>query len=373
MAHMIESINGQYSFLEVGARRSAWHRCGFVLSEAPYSMDALFQLAPWLDYRVEKQPVHFWESDLVGLQVSEKAFLTCRVRDGKRIELGSVGPNYTVVQNRAAFEAAIGPLVDNGTLKIETSGVLRDGADAFVLGAFDVKQFGEIAQEVFADEIIPYALVRVNHTGLRGIDLALTTIRVVCANTLQMVEMAMKTKSGKTRSTSVRHTGDALSRLKEESENLFGTLIDQYEKIAEGFRLLRATELSQHAFDALVVYPAIGPHPASRIEFNPEAKRAETFVERYEKRRNKIQWLWEHGQGHKGTHDAWEAYNGVVEAIDHDEDLFASRSGVFRLGALLDGQLRAKKDRVFDTLMAYAVHPDETENTLPEIAAEVYG
>jgi hypothetical protein len=156
-----------------------------------------------LDYEVAKASV-YWRSDSrVGKLIeSEHAFLTGRTDRGT--ELGSFGPEFAPLQNRDAFQP-IRPLVDEGILKLETGGVLRKGADAWLLGRLDVERFGRIVQEVFSDEIVPYILVANNHAGRRKARIAETPIRVVCANTLDMADHGLA--RGRGRSVGVRHRG----------------------------------------------------------------------------------------------------------------------------------------------------------------------
>jgi hypothetical protein len=131
--------------------------------------------------------------------------------------------------------------------------------------------------------------------------------------------------------------------------------------------------ITEPLFNALVLIPTIGVHPTQRREFNPDAKLAELVVGRYEKRRSQVTWLWDNGLGHRGDRSAWEAYNGLVEAVDHDDTLFPSRSGVFRLGALMDGQLRKKKDAALNGLRTFAEADQAGRFTIESDAAEVAG
>lgn len=223
--------------------------------------------------------------------------------------------------------------------------------------------FGPIAREVFADEgILPYVGIATDHTGSRGNFLALTTIRWVCANTLGVDEAraARVEQNGERdeRLVSIRHTGDAEAKHVEAAQKLLGGVIERAEAVAAAYRTLKGFYLDEAMFRELVLLPAIGVHPTQRDEFNPDAKLAENVVERYERREREITRLWHEGKGHVGDGSAWEAYNGLVEAIDHNPSLFPSRSGVYRLGSLLTGDLRTKKERVRNTLVAAAERGD---------------
>lgn len=99
--------------------------------------------------------------------------------------LGPVGSAYELVTNRGAFEV-LRPLVDQKVAALETGGVLRDGADAWLLVRWNLEQFGPEAREVVAQDggLLPSATVMANHSSRRGVMLGHTASRVVCANTL---------------------------------------------------------------------------------------------------------------------------------------------------------------------------------------------
>ena len=94
------------------------------------------------------------------------------------------------------------------------------------------------------------------------------------------------------------------------------------------------------------VLDVVSPDPRESKKFNPEAKLADLVVERHEKRVELVTRLWTEGAGHTGDHSAWEAYNGAVEAIDHDTDIFPIRGGSWRTQSLLDGKLASLKEGV---------------------------
>lgn len=341
MAHELSFTDGRADMFSV--IETPWHKLGAIVSEAP-TFDEAVALAR-LDYEVDKRPVKIVLADDTMI-TSEKAFVT--IRTDRNVELGSVGPDYTVVQNRDAFNATVRPLVERGLLKLETAGVLRNGADAWMLGRFDLSRFGELAREVFADEVLPYALVKVNHAGRRSNEVALTLIRVVCANTLQMVESEIE---GSGRAISVRHTAEAQARMTEASVQLFEGLVGKCEVVAANYKRLKEFQLqSEQEFRRFIINPSIGVHPTKRKVWNPEARMAEAVIERWEKKAARIEWLWTNGMGHTGDHSAWEAYNGLVQAIDHDTELFPTRGGVYRTQGLMEGELRRMKDRTLSVL-----------------------
>ncbi len=347
MAHELHYTDGVADFFEVGARRSAWHRAGCLLPAAP-TLDQAIEVAHQ-GYEVETVQT-FREIDTPDGPVyrPSRAYITRRTDTGA--ELGVVSANYVPVQNRDAFRA-IEPLLDAGVLALETGGVLRDGADAWLLGRFDLARFGPVCREVFADEVVPYGLVAVNHSGRRGILLALTPIRVVCANTLGAAET--RTTQGVDGSITVAHTGEAHAKVIAAAAQLFAAIVERHEVIARHYQLLKQTVLSPADFKALVL-DVVAPDPRTHAQWTPDARMAESVVVRYERKRDEVTRLWHEGTGHVGDGSSWEAYNGAVEALDHRADLFPTRRGVYRTASLLDGTLRDLKHRVLDSLLTFA-------------------
>ncbi len=331
----------------------AWHRHGIVLDNPPTLDEAL--ITAHMDYTVEKQTSYRRQLNDLGDIVyvpNKQAFVT--LRTDTRTELGMVGPQYTVVQNRDAFRA-LEPLLDSGVVQLDAGGVLRDGQDAWLLGKFDVTKFGPIVQEIFADEVVPYVAFQVNHAGRRKNSVSLTPIRVVCANTLSLSEQMAD--SGQIKAIHIRHTGDAVAETIAATEALLGGIIERYETVAKHFKVLKSTFLTEDQFKVHVL-DAVSPDPREDKRFNPEAKTAEAVIARHEVRVNEVTRLWTAGAGHTGDSSAWEAWNGAVQAIDHNEDVFPVRGGSWKRGqSLIDGDLKKRKEAVLSNLLTVCDNP----------------
>jgi phage/plasmid-like protein (TIGR03299 family) len=270
--------------------------------------------------------------------------------DTKRV-LGPVGSAYEIVSNKDAFEV-LKPLIDQRVAAIETGGVLREGADAWLLVRWDLDRFGQDVQEVFGkDGIMPYATVMANHSGRRGVMLGHTAIRIVCANTLGAAESAAAGDGGRWKT--VTHKADARSKLADAAQQLFAGVVERFEVIARQYRLLMNCRLEEEAF-ARMVLDIVAPDPRQDPRFNPEAKLAESVVERAMKKRREVSRLWTDGRGHSGNHSAWEAYNAAAEALDHNRELWPTRAGSWRTASLIDGELARMKHAVLDGLVGYA-------------------
>lgn len=342
--HELEFINGKASFFSV--HTTAWHGEGTLLTSAP-TLDEAIAIAN-LGYTVEKRPTMYQCTTPNGdsyAKTSENAFVT--VRTDTQRELGAVGSTYVPLQNVDAFRV-LEPLLDTGVAKLETGGVIRDGADAWLMVRWDLDRFGPIVREVFADEVIPFGLLANNHSGRRGILLQDTNIRVVCANTLGFAE-----RGGTDRRIVVKHSAQGMDRLIEAATTMWHGVIERYEVLAQQYRTLRECHISAAEFEALVLDP-IAPDPRKDPKFNPEAKLAEVVVERADRKRAALKDAWTNGKGHTGEPNAWYAYNGAVEVLDHNRELFPTRAGSWRTASLLDGQLRQMKDTVLNNLLSVA-------------------
>ena len=331
-----------------------WHREGVsITGDEVYDFDGL--ISKHFDYPLEKLPYFLpqdptVEPDKAVYVQGQGPFYIRRADTGK--VLGPVGSDYTVIQNREAFEV-LKPLVDSRVAAIETGGVLRDGADAWLMVKWDLARFGSDVQEVFGRDggLLPFSPVMVNHSGRRGVSLGFTSIRLVCANTVGMAEREADRDTARWRT--ITHRGDAKSKLVEAAQELFSNVLQKYEVIAKQYRLLMQCRLDEEAFDRLVL-EIVAPDPRKAQKFNPEAKLAEVVVERAMTKQREIRRLFTAGKGHTGERTAWYAYQAVAEALDFNRDLWPTRAGSWRTASLLNGQLAELKNRVLDNLVGYA-------------------
>lgn len=327
-----------------------WHNEGVKLTEEQRkNYDEIFQVVDF-DYPLEKLPYYrpsFTPGEATpAWQPSDDTFYIRRGDTGA--VLGSVGGSYEIVSNRDAF-GVLKPLVDSGTATIETGGVLRDGADAWLMVKWDASRFGPNARELFTlDNIQPYSAAMVNHNGRRGVMIGNTPIRIVCANTLGAAET-----NKLSRWITVDHRAGAGVRLVAAAEEMFGSIVHRYEILAAQYRQLMRTALTKEAFSGLVLN-VLAPLPETNPRFNPEAKLAHIVRERVETKRATVTELWINGKGHTGEKNAWYALNAAVEAIDHCSDLWPTRGGSWRTAKLLTGDLSRLKDKVTDNLVGYA-------------------
>lgn len=173
-------------------REAPWHGLGTRVEEAPGSREAL-ELAG-LDWRVIQKPIMTQDGQAI-------AGFKANIRDRDSRVLGVVTDRYKVVQNEDAF-AFTDELLGEG-ITYETAGSLQEGRRTWILAKLPQRYI------ISGDEITPYLVFMNSHDGTGAIKAAMTPIRVVCQNTLNL---ALDTAR---RTWSMNHTGDIQGKLEE--------------------------------------------------------------------------------------------------------------------------------------------------------------
>lgn len=202
-------------------REKTWHGLGTMVAEAPNSKDAL-RLAG-LNWKVLQEPVYTENEELIqGYKAN--------VRDTDRKVLGVVTDRYKVIQNEEAF-AFTDTLLGEG-VRYETAGSLQEGRRVWMLARLP-REF-----IIGGERISPYMVFSNTHDGSGAVKTALTPIRVVCNNTLNL---ALRTAK---RSWSMIHTGDISGKIEEAKNTLL--LADEYmTALGQEFENLRKIKLSE--------------------------------------------------------------------------------------------------------------------------------
>lgn len=179
-------------------REKPWHGLGIRVEQAPGSEHAL--ITAGLDWNVLQKDIT--TDDGIPLE-GYKA----NIRDKDNKVLGVVSDRYKVVQNTDAFSFTDALLGDG--VRYETAGSLQDGKRVWMLA--------KLPQEyiITGERISPYLVFTNSHDGSGAIKAAVTPIRVVCQNTLNLALNTAK------RSWSTIHTGDIQNKLEEATQTLF--------------------------------------------------------------------------------------------------------------------------------------------------------
>jgi phage/plasmid-like protein (TIGR03299 family) len=353
MAHELDTnkATGRKAMFSVGA--TPWHGEGTILTEAPTFADAMHLAGCDYDVELRELFVKAADADLYEPTGVGRAV----VRMDRGTVLGVVKERYTPLANRDAF-GVLEPLLDKGVATLETGGTLRGGRDAWLMARFNIDD--PVVREVFADEVIPFALITNNHAGESRCLVMETPIRVVCANTLGAAVSRMDATSA----VAVAHVGDARTKVVEAAERMFVGLIDRYKSIAESYALMKSTRLTVDAFVRTVLDVA-SPLPPDLGTVEAEHMTTRGYDLAYaaaERRRTALREAWTGGKGHTGDHSAWEAYNGAVEVIDHDATLY--RTNGSRVAALIGGRLVERKQAVLERVVSACVKAQRDHATV---------
>lgn len=202
-------------------REKPWHGLGTKVMEAPKSKEAL-KIAG-LDWKVVQEPVFTETKEKIeGYRVN--------VRDTDRKVLGVVTDRYKVIQNEEAF-AFTDALLGEG-VRYETAGSLQGGKKVWLLA--------HLPQEyiISGERISPYLVFSNTHDGSGAVRVALTPIRVVCNNTLNLALSTAK------RSWSMVHTGNIQEKMEEAKNTLFMAekYMDQLGKEFDNLRRIQLTD-----------------------------------------------------------------------------------------------------------------------------------
>jgi hypothetical protein len=197
-------------------------------------------------------------------------------------------------------------------------------------------------------EILPYSLFLNYHNGLGSAQVRTTAVRVVCNNTLQM---SLRGDTGF--SLGVRHTDTVEKRYKEATNRLFNNVVSRFSDLSNHRDLFKSTTIPEKVFEHDVL-DAVVPvkHLEAKMRAGEGSSRTETFIEKNHKKRSQIRDLWFEGKGHEGDQSAWEAFNGVTQYLDHAPDAVRGDSG--RVGKMIEGGVKDKKETVFRNLLNYS-------------------
>lgn len=202
-------------------RETPWHGLGTRVMEAPSSKEALYLSG--LDWNVEQEPIYTETGNWIrGFKAN--------IRNTDQKVLGVVTDRYRVIQNEEAF-AFTDELLGEG-ICYETAGSLQGGRKVWLLAHLPHEYI------IAGERISPYLLFSNTHDGSGAIRVAVTPIRVVCNNTLNLALDTAK------RSWSTIHTGDIKSKLEEAKNTLFmaNAYMDELGREFENLRKKKLTE-----------------------------------------------------------------------------------------------------------------------------------
>jgi len=264
-------------------RETPWHGLGTKVDEALSSAEALKKAG--LDWAVIPKPL-FTEDGM------EAEGFVANVRSSDNKVLGVVSDRYRICQNTEAFDFT-DALIGEG-VKYETAGSLANGKKVWMLA----KMPG--SHKILGDDFDPYLVFSNCHDGTGAIRVAVTPIRVVCQNTLNV---ALKTAK---RAWSTCHKGNLESKMEEAYMTL--TMAKTYmERLAEEAETLAQFQLSRGMIEEILeaMFP-VSEEKTDRVKNNKEQAKSEILT-----------LLDAHDIQKFGKNNAWSFMNAVSDWAGH--------------------------------------------------------
>lgn len=264
-----------------------WHGLGNKVDDGINVNDAI--VAAGLDWEVGLKDLQTVD----GVPVSHRA--TYRKSDGSI--LGVVGPRYTPLQNRDAFDW-FQPFLDANECAIHTAGSLHYGQKVWVLAQLN-RDNSEI---VSGDEVCKFILLSNSHDGTTAIRVGYTPIRVVCVNTLAFAHNNTNSKLIR-----IRHTRSSQKNL-ENVRDIMDNINAEFEATAEQYRFLAGKNFNQKDINKYVkVVLGIDKTPDEDIKTRTRNIMDEimTRIEGPKQSATNVRGTW------------WAAYNGFNEYLNY--------------------------------------------------------
>ena len=286
MAHNLMERNGMVSMFCVGDRDAAWHKLGQRTPNAVSWQEAMTLAG--LDWTVIKQNLY----DSTG-----KALPTFGIfREDDKEFLGSVGDRYTPIQNVQAFAFVDSLLESADGSHYDSAGALGNGERIWTAAKvpFDF-------ETVPGDALQAYLMFTTSHDGSGSATAKLTTVRVVCQNTLS----SALSQAGEF--VRVKHTKNAADRMRSAADAMRG-VGESVSALKEKLRRLADVKVTRESISAIL----------DRLFPKPKDEKASTT--RRENTLAEVLQCYERNDGDKipgirGT--AYNLLNAVTEYTDH--------------------------------------------------------
>ena len=334
MAHNLEMENGEVAFALRGA--PAWHNLAnrIFTKDEEVTTQTMLEEAKLNNWNVRLSPIteHVPESwndvSNASLVIRDNPF------NGGTDVLATVGKRYKPVQNEELFSFADAIHDTDPNCRWESAGSLKKGKVVF--GTVDIPRSMILDPKGANDETKLYLIVWTTHDGSVAVQAAVTPVRVVCQNTLNLAMRQAK------QSFKIRHTQTVEGRIAVARETLGLTLgyFDEFEKEAKA---MFEQSITDAEFSKLI--QTIYPKP------DKDAKGA---IKKWENKVVLLDDLYHNSPTNaniKGT--KWGAFNALTERLDYfrtgrgnSETLMAGASG-------FDPVLTAEKNKIKKLVSAF--------------------
>lgn len=237
MAHNIFNDGTKDCMFVVGQVQDAWHHLGQRCAEAVNAQDAM-RLAG-LDWEVCKRQNYAMAPNQKYVPV--QSYSVFRMSDGAELAC-KVGVDYAIRQNWQHFEFVDALLEANGGSHYDSAGALGNGARIWLSVRVPRADFA-----IGDDKHESYLVFTTSHDGSRSHQAKLTSVRVVCQNTL---DSALR-ESTTNKMFSVRHTKNANARL-DEAKSLMGSVIINAESLQAKLNKLARRHMTRETMLAVI-------------------------------------------------------------------------------------------------------------------------
>lgn len=297
-----------------------WHGLGFHVADSLTAKQML--KAAKLDWRVEKQALFLQD----GTEINDN-FALIRPKDGT--VFGIVGNKYVPVQNEDAFEF-FKEFVEAGKAKMETAGSLKGGK--YVWGLANLNSSFKMRNN---DVVKGYMLVGVPHEPDKSLLFKMTSVRVVCANTLAL---ALRDKGGEFR---MPHRVEFNDKAIQRAKDGLGVAREQFGEFEKNARLLQSLKISRTDAIKLLapIYQQENEVKDVLADFNDLAN----------KRMRQLMGILTDAPGAEPD-TAWGLLNACTYYCDH----IASRTTDTRLTNAWMGKEARNKEALLETLLQMA-------------------
>jgi phage/plasmid-like protein (TIGR03299 family) len=330
MAHEITNEDGL-----VLHRKAAWHGLGTIVENAPTTYEAM--LLANLEWRVGIRKL-FLGTEWDARQVDNHFAV---VREDTNRVFGVQSGGYTPMQNSELADLVEGLAVSGAIPRAESAGSMRHGRNVFFLikqGSFDAAA---------GDEVGRYVLFANSHDGSAALRVLATTVRVVCANTLNAALSEAK------HTIHIRHTRGLPSQVASAKQALQALALNTKEFETQVKQLANRTmtreELRSFFVEAYTIKLGrpIPINPTDEAEEKTRQKALETvagWLSTMEREQQKLPSI-------RGS--AWVALNAVTNWADHGRTVRVAKkaesaedarnySNLFGTSAAFKGQVLQK-------------------------------
>lgn len=216
-----------------------WHKMGKVVEGLQTSKEAIVQAG--LDWQVRKMANEYtYKVGRAKVRSVGKGFQV--MREDNHESLGNVGNRWEPQQNREAFNF-MDEVIGRKAAVYETAGYLGRGEKVWMLA----KVPGSIT--IGGEDVVDkYFLLANAHDGTKAIKFAVTTVRVVCANTLHL---ALTEAEKGEKIFSIRHTAKAQEKVQKVIDYL-GVASKKFEDFADLSKAMTKVKINTKAFDAFI-------------------------------------------------------------------------------------------------------------------------